>query len=252
MLCTNINYPLILSGYLKTGILVVLFCSIFGFGTSQAAITDSLQVAAYINKQPVEAGEFHREMLRYRAEIYSQFAKNHQSSGIGNFWNTAFNGVKPIDSLRGRALKALIVLKVQEQQLIQYNLWPYKNYNQLLEALRQTNTDRNNAVKKNEVIYGPVHYTEQSFYDYQFSNAIIKLKKVLRDSGKIKVNDSLLSVHFYQLKSKGVYSDKQSLDKVKNSVADSYIEQCYQHLIEGWISNVLVQKVPAVYNKLAL
>ncbi|TZF84680.1 hypothetical protein FW774_06775 [Pedobacter sp. BS3] len=217
---------------------------------SYAAVTDSLQVAAYINKQPVAAKEFRREMLRYRAEIYGQFAKTHQSSEAGNFWNTAFNGVKPIDSLRSRALKALIVLKVQEQLLTRHKLWPYKNYNQLLEALHKTNIDRNNAVQKNEVIYGPVNYTEQDFYDYQFSNAIIRLKKAFRDSGVIKVNDSLLSAHFNQLKSKGIYSGKQSFDKVKNSVADNYTEQRYQHFIDSLVSKAQVQKVPAVYNKL--
>src|SRR5690606_20781278 len=71
-----------------------------------AAIGD--KPIAYINTKPVEVAELKREMLHYRSAVYSEYATKFDLSKINDFWNANLGGKKPIDSLRYRALKALI------------------------------------------------------------------------------------------------------------------------------------------------
>ena len=205
---------------------------------------------AYINNQPVDAAELKREMLRHRSAIYNEYAAKFNLFKISDFWNANLGGKRPIDSLRYRALKALIEIKVQQQLLKKHSLWPYKNYGELLAALQQENEQRRQKVERKEIIYGPAIYTEQSFFDYKFSNALILLKKNLYEN-QIVMNDSTLEKHFDFLKQQGVYSDKKVLGAVRNQVIESFIEKEYKQIIAVMIKEVKI-KIDSNFNGISI
>ena len=93
-----------------------------------------------VNGISIAKQELQREMMRYRAEVYNS-----------------------VELLRKKALDSLTLIKVQEKLLIQRNLWPYKNYQEFLKDLEDTNASRKRTVENKRVIYGPVSYDEQTF-----------------------------------------------------------------------------------------
>ena len=181
-------------------------------------------------------------MLRYRSVIYSEYAADFNLAEVKDFWNTDFKGKKPVDSLRNRALKALTAIKVQQQLLEEKKLWPYKNYGELQSAMQQENTQREQKVQRKEIIYGPAVYTEQVFFDYKFSNALIALKHHLAGN-QIPINDSLLLNHYTLLRKERVYSEKKTFNSFKKQVQDNYIEREYKKLIRVMVEKAKVRIV---------
>lgn len=216
-------------------VIILLLC------INTLSIASNKKIVAYIYKQPVEEAELKREMLRHRAAIYSEYAARFNLSDIRDFWNSTIGGEKPIDLLRDRALKTLINIKVQQSLLEQYQLWEYKNYPDLLKAFREENEQRKQKVLHNEIIYGPVEYTEQSFFDYKFNNALILLKKQLTGR-EIIVKDSALITHFAFLKQQRVYSEKKVFNTVKNQVIESFTEKEYKKIVETLVAETSVVK----------
>ncbi|MFD1628759.1 hypothetical protein [Pseudopedobacter beijingensis] len=202
---------------------------------------------AYINNQPIEAAELKREMLRYRSVIYSEYAATYNLAEVKDFWNKEFKGIKPIDLLRNRALKALTEIKVQQQLLEEQNLWPYKNYGELQTALQQENEQRQQKVQRQEIIYGPVVYTEQVFFDYKFSNALIPLKRYLTGT-KIPVTDSLLLNHYTLLRKEGIYSERKTFNNLKKQVQDNYIEREYEKLVAAMVKEARVITIDSYHS----
>jgi|GEM_PF-2742953 len=225
-----------------TTFLIFIFCG--------SIAASPLSVVAYVNDSPVEAAELKREMVRYRAVVYNEYAKAFDLSKVKDFWHTDFEGTTPMDSLRNKALKSLIEIKVQQQLLEENRLWSYNTYGELLAALEQENEQRQQKALKKEIIYGPVVYSEQIFFDYKFSNALIVLKNSLAGN-KIPVNDSLLLVHFDTLKSEGVYSAEKTFDNFKRQIMDSYIDRVYKRLLAKMVNETKV-KTMKIYNEIVV
>lgn len=201
--------------------------------------TLDLKTVANINGLPVTTAELKREMQKCRAAIYSQYARLYDISAVKDFWNTDFKGEKPIDALKSKALQNLIEIKVQQQLLEEQGLWLYKNYEIFLTALGQENQQRQQKAQRNEIIYGPLAYTEQTFFEYKFSNALVALKRNLAGD-KIVINENLLMAHFEKLKEKGVYSNQKTFATLKQQVKDSYVEEAYRKLIANKVAAVKV------------
>ncbi|MES2276170.1 MAG: hypothetical protein V4592_09115 [Bacteroidota bacterium] len=116
---------------------------------------------ARVNTLPVYEPELQREMHRYRAAIYHQYH------------------AVPMGALQNKALKALVLIKVQEELLQTKHLWPYHTYYDLLRDRKVVNRQRQLIAGQGGIVYGPVQYSEESFFDYELTNALIKLMRAL-------------------------------------------------------------------------
>ncbi|WP_262249679.1 right-handed parallel beta-helix repeat-containing protein [Parapedobacter soli] len=142
-------------------------------------LTDSSN-PVYVNGLPVEMAELKREMSRLRARVIGEFARAHQLTHIDdNFWNTRYDGQRPIDVIRNRALDTLVSIKVQQQLMLEYVLLPDTRYHVMMCDRESVNEHRRKAAESEEVIYGPVHYTESDYFDYLFTNRVLRLQTVL-------------------------------------------------------------------------
>lgn len=179
--------------------------------------------------------EVQREMRKYRAEVYSLIADKNATTKAGTtFWEQQINGVKAIDILRKKAIDSLAIIKVQEKLLVERGLWPYKDYDEFLTDLKNNNENRRKQATNNQVIYGPVEYSEQTFFDYRFNNALILLKQKLVAENLITVTDNDLQNKFEELQ-KNVYKDeKYTLKAFTRQVRDAYIEDVYKTLINQY------------------
>jgi hypothetical protein len=166
----------------------------------------------------IDKREVDREMERYRAVVYHQYA------GKNNEYHSAKQ------NLKDTAIAALRKLKIQEQLLAEKNLWSYSGYRDLLADMKITNEGRKLSLKNGEVIYGPIEFTEQTFYDYQMNNALITLKRLM-EGKEIPVNDKLLKEYFTKLKQTIYSQEKYTFQKMKRQVKDAYVEEQYALLI---------------------
>lgn len=101
-------------------------------------------------------------MQRYRAVVFSKYHS------------------RRMDLLQDKAMEAMIAINVQEQLLKQNHCWPYTDYKNLLADRQKVNRERQLMAQRKQAVYGPVIYTEIDFFDYQFTNAILNLKRRLR------------------------------------------------------------------------
>lgn len=166
---------------------IALLCMAAANGYGQ-----SLHMVAMVDDQHIEEAEVKREMVRCRALVMDRFIKTYQLQHLQHFWEKDFNGDKPLAVLRKKALDTLIYIKVQESLFKEYGLWPYHSRAALLEDMEEVNAIRTNMAAAGEVIYGPILFSETSFFDYHFSHATIKAKAKLKQ-GRFAIYDSTLS-----------------------------------------------------------
>lgn len=214
--------------------------------------TSSKKSILTVNHLQVEKEEFQREIDRHKAQVFNQFAEYYSLDNTGNFWTTVFNGLKPAEVLKHRASESVIKIKVQQLLLTEHNLWPYTSYRDLLKDMKRVNLSRKRAVDANETIYGPNLFDEQSFFNYQFTNAIISLKKLLVQKGIINLTDNVLRKHFIKMKQTVYKKDKYTYEEYKAQVQESYIEDAYDLLIDSMTNKAVVTVNTTLYNKLIL
>ena len=211
----------------------LLISSLTGYGQTSS-------IVGSVNQQKTESKEVVREMNRLQAEVMNTFIKNHQLKDLQNFWTKDFDGKNPLQELRKTAIDKLITIKVQEELFKEHNLWPYVNYEALLKDMQEVNVTRDKMVQENKVIYGPVIFSERTFFDYQFSNAIIKVKANLKKS-VFDVSDKALLLHLEKMK-KGIFANnKESFDDLRSRIETSYIDQEYDKLIQQKRNTAIVK-----------
>jgi len=192
---------------------------------------DTLGVVV-MDGQILDNRELEREIKRYRSSVLKDYAYQLQTISVADFWDTEYEGVTPKKKLEDKALQALKRLKVQEKMLKQKGLWPYETYQDLLTERPVNNERRKMAVQKSEIIYGPVEFTEQSFFDYQFSNAVIKLKQLM-EGKEIPISKALLVAHFEKMKKDVFIAQAYTFQQVEKRVKTHYLEQSYERFVDS-------------------
>jgi len=185
-----------------------------------------------VNGISVAQSELEREIQRSRASVIGGIVKKHNIIDMTGFWERTYEGQKPTDILRQKALDTLVYFKVQEQLLNERNLWRYKNYAELLKDLETINKARTKAKQEGTVIYGPVNYTEQSFFDYQFSNAVIRLKEELVKEKVLQADEDKLKMQFEKMQ-KTVYKKDEKMESFRKQIHAAYVEEAYADFISN-------------------
>lgn len=189
-----------------------------------------------LQDQDITEDEIQREMRKYRAEVFSLVTRKNGLKNSGStFWQEAkVDGVKAMDILREKAMNSLTAIKVQEKMLVERGLWPYENYQEFLSDLKRTNESRRNMAAENRVIYGPVEFDEQTFFDYRFTNALIQLKHRLVAEGVIVITEDDLENKFKKLQETVYKEEKYTLKEFTRQVRDAYIEDAYAALVDKY------------------
>lgn len=216
-----------------TPVLVMLF--------TIAAAQDKGELAK-VNGISVTQKELDREMQRCRSSVISKIIKEYSLNDMTGFWERSYKGHTPLEILKQKALDTLVFLKVQEQLLKERNLWTYNAYAELLEDLEKTNESRNKAEKEAKIIYGPVNYTEQSFFDYQFGNSVIRLKEKLVEDGTLQADEDKLMMQFEKMK-KTVYKKDEKIEDYRKQVHAAYIEETYTMYVNSLVRQAKFETV---------
>ena len=183
------------------------------FVSSQTASNDTIVIGT-VNSVPLTLRELKMSEDKCKPQVIQEFKSRYNLPFDAGFWNNTDLKPSPSEVLRSKAFNAAIDRKIQQQLAQKMGLITDISYKSFYRELISENNRRKKAVSNHQIIYGPVQFSEVNYYDYLFSNLILKLKKVLaKDS--FNLSDSQLRVQ-YEL-------NKENLYKIPDSV-------CFQRI----------------------
>lgn len=170
----------------STLLTIIIFCSLTVSGQNvflpDSTLSDTT-VVAWVNGLPLEAKWLQDEMRNDKHLIMSSYAKTFGRNAIyqEDFWGSTLksDSVTPLDELREMTFQRLCSLKAKQYLLKQYKLIKDTRYSSLLDRMEKLNKHRIRSNESGGVIYGPIEYTPQIYYQYFYAEKEIELKRKL-------------------------------------------------------------------------
>ena len=145
-----------------------------------------------INEKYIGKEEINFTATNLRAIVISNIQSQYGIAYDDKFWDTTIDGTTPKHILQDKVIEVLVRNAMYEEVLREKALLQYEDFESFNKLLEDVNKERQAAVSRKEVIYGPVCYTQFDYYNYLMSNNIIKLKELYLDSGEIEITDEKL------------------------------------------------------------
>jgi hypothetical protein len=158
-------------------------------------LPEDTSLVAVIDGNPVTTREFMLFANKERSEVIRFFRTNYGCEYDNTFWTKSLDGKSPTELLKERTLDTLIKIKVQQACAKDFGLVSDISYSGFLLALKNENLRRLQAKNSNKVIYGPVQYSEEVYFNYTFTNMVEKLKAVLAEKVFAITKDTLLQIY---------------------------------------------------------
>ena len=206
----------------KTKILFLLFAFAISNADAQTTMPDTA-VMATIEGEPVIFREFMQQASQNRSQVIRYFRITYGLEYSNDFWHKTIDGKSPSIVLKEKTLDTLVKIKVQQIAAKTLGIMTDISYAGFLLKLEKENIKRLEAKSRNEVIYGPVQYTEDVYFNYLFTNMVNQVKNKL-EQNVFKINESQLKAIYERDKDiyyrNGHYTDiKLVKAEVKNGLS---------------------------------
>lgn len=166
--------------FLAAGGVVIVLVSILWIFDAKGATED--EVVATVNGEPITSKHFQQRMLVHRGQVQSYFYKTYGVGDSADFWTTEHHSEIPIEMVRKRTLDELTRIKIQQIMAKEKGIVGDISYDGFLRQMEEANRKRQQTAGKG-VIYGPVNYNEHTYFEYVFSNMVIRLKQKMAGEG---------------------------------------------------------------------
>jgi PPIC-type PPIASE domain len=164
-----------------------------------------------VNQTPVSQAEFIFFMEQERPAVFQFFYEHHRLADGTNFWNQVRGKTTPRLMLQQNTIRRLVREKVEQKVFLDLGLATNISYAALLDRLAVVNQDRQSANARHQVLYGPITYNLQMFYENWKSNLRLRAKEKLATT-QMAITEHDLK-HFYQSNSRLFQSpEKWSLE----------------------------------------
>jgi hypothetical protein len=157
---------------------------------AQMVVPDTA-VIAWVNKEPVIMREFMQRANKERSQVIRFYRINYGCEYNEGFWSKMFDGKTPSEVLKKKTLDTLVQIKVQQIAAKNWGIMPDITYLGFLRLLEKENKRRLEARSLNKVIYGPVQYNEDVYFNYLFTNMVNQLMNILNEN-VFKITDRQL------------------------------------------------------------
>jgi hypothetical protein len=184
--------------YVLAMVLAVL-CVFMVVSLSMNHFRDDSYVAA-IGDEKIYVNEFKQRINLSRSEVYSYFKNKYGVDDNPKFWTSTYGGEIPAQKAKEIALEKSKNIKVQQILAKKKGIKKDISYLAFLNDLKAENANRAQAVKEGRVIYGPVKYDENAYFEDTFAKMIIELKEKLAEDGDIKVSDEDIKNYYEEMK----------------------------------------------------
>ncbi|OCT13016.1 hypothetical protein A8709_22110 [Paenibacillus pectinilyticus] len=220
--------------FLTVLMLIIVICSGCAARQNHSLASPAYETVAYINDSPIDERELQLFMNGVKAQVAAYFKQTYNSDDSPSFWTTSFHGEVPIEKVKQSALEQLKEVKVQQLLAQQYSLVDDLSYSAFLGNWTKENQRRKEALKNNQVIYGPKQYDERGYYNYVFSNLVLKVKASFQEKTAPKGGEDNAS---------GMLTDDQ-----KQRALDAKYAEKVKQMMEA----AQVRIVDAVFQKMKL
>jgi len=157
-------------------------------------------------------------MSRERLETIRLFQSRYGAEYEQNFWQKEYDGQTPLDALRQKALEQITQLKVQQIAAKKAGLVQDITYGGFLKAREEENQRRQEDASSGKVIYGPLKYGVEEYYQYTFNNLLIRLQEWL-SARELSPSPEAIAM-FYQKNKETLYKKSPSIQTKKLFVPD--------------------------------
>ncbi|GIO34589.1 MULTISPECIES: peptidyl-prolyl cis-trans isomerase [Paenibacillus] len=163
----------IIAGMAVMAIMLFIFVQRPVFSKTDSAIDP----IATVNGEPVQVNEFQRAVQANKARVIDYFYEKYGAVQSASFWTASYGGEVPIERLKKKALEESVNLKIQQIIAKEQGVLTDIRYSVFLQNLSDENERRKKAIEKKEVVFGPAQYTEDAYFEYVMTNAILSVKK---------------------------------------------------------------------------
>ena len=193
---------------------IYFFLLFYSSAFSQRVVSDSTIVAT-VDGEPIIGREFNLVSRKYKSIVIQEFRHKYNLNYNNQFWENYTSGESPTEILYKKTLDAIIQIKVQQILAIKLGIVQDIGFDGFLKNLEKENKTRMEAKQNQKVIFGPTQYTEEVYYDYVFSNLVIKIKNILETNELMISNATLKSIY---------ERDKDSLYRMKDDILVHKVE----------------------------
>jgi hypothetical protein len=136
-------------------------------------------VVLTVNNYPVSCEEFMWFMQQQRAGVF-QYVKTKCNLDYGkDFWDKPCDGTTPKAMLQKQTIEKIVSEKVKQLLFKELGLVRDISYSAFLDDLEKVNREREKAVQRKQVIYGPIRYTQLQYYGHWMATMQIQAKEIL-------------------------------------------------------------------------
>ena len=159
--------------------------------------------------------------------------------------------------MKKKALDECIRIKIQQILASENGIIQDISYEIFLKNLQLENKRRKNASESKQVIYGPKEMTELTYFNYVFSNMIIRLKNQLADK-QFKVNEDRISAYYQTNKTNFLKNSENEsegympFESVKENIKFICIDEDYTSYIDSLIKISNVELNNKIYNSIQI
>ncbi|MGO4179944.1 hypothetical protein AB4Z17_02085 [Paenibacillus sp. TAF43_2] len=148
------------------------------------------EIVATVNGEPIRYGELSIMMQRKRSDAVRYFYDNYQAEDSANYWTTIYGKEKPMDWLKAAALDEAVQIKMQQIIAKNEGIVQRIDYIDFRENWVLENNRRKKAAEQKQLIYGPLQYEENAYYEYVFSNMVLQYKEKQRERSGLTVDEA--------------------------------------------------------------
>lgn len=136
-------------------------------------------VIATIDGVPVTLAEYERAVRRNRPRVLNHFFPQFKTCETPEFWTTSFAGEIPLELLKQTALDESVMVKIRQMIAKDYDVVQDISHKAFLEQLAAENERRAKAIAGQQVVYGPVRYSEDAYFEYYMTRLAAAVKQKL-------------------------------------------------------------------------
>ncbi|GIP30128.1 hypothetical protein J23TS9_52580 [Paenibacillus sp. J23TS9] len=171
-----------------------------------------------VNGEAVTVQEFEAAMSRERLATIRLFQSRYGAEYRQGFWQKEYGGQTPRDALRQKALEQITQLKVQQIAAKKAGLVKDITYGGFLKAREEENRRRQEDAGGGKVVYGPLKYGVEEYYQYTINNLLIRLQEWL-SARELSPSPEAIAM-FYQKNKDTLYKKSPSIQTKKLFVPD--------------------------------
>lgn len=139
---------------------------------------EELRAVMEINGQDVAKEEYQSEIKQLQAQVKSRYSTD--EANRKDFWTTPIDGETPLAVIMNLAKEDLIYKKTLSSMAKDNGIQADMDYSAIKSSMEEENASRSRKGTSGEVTYGLSSYTEESYYQYAYSELEAELMEKLK------------------------------------------------------------------------